>query len=424
MPPFRPDNGRTRWIWQDSSGLGLASGAVGRLLLHPDRFVAGGDTIARDEGGRVVFVRGALPGETVDAELITEKRDWARATTIAVVEASPDRVTPPCPSRRAGCGGCGWQHLTIDAQRAARVEMVADALRRTGGVRSPVVEHGGIVPPEGYRTTVRVAGDADGRAGFRSESSHEVVPAPECLVAHPVLRALLPALRLDPGVEPTLRVSAATGQLAARWDRVIGDVHGLPEGTAIGSSAVLQEDVGGRRLRVSMGSFLQSGPAAADLLVETVQRAAPELADAGLVVDAYSGIGMFGACATPKSARVIAIETSRVALADARHNLSDREAQIVRGEVGGWHAPAEEHIDVVLADPARSGLGKPGVHAIARTRSPVLVLVSCDAASLARDVKLLAIAGYEHVRSEVVDTFPHTTHIEAVSRFTRRRAKS
>ncbi|MGI9051725.1 MAG: class I SAM-dependent RNA methyltransferase [Ilumatobacteraceae bacterium] len=395
---------------------------MGRLLLRPDRFVAGGDTIARDDGGRVVFVRGALPGETVEAELITEKRDWARATTIAVVEASPDRVTPPCPSRRAGCGGCGWQHLTIDAQRAARVEMVADALRRTGGVRSPVVEHGGVVPPDGYRTTVRVAGDADGRVGFRSESSHEVVPAPECLVAHPVLRALLPELRLDPGIEPTLRVSAATGQLAARWDRAMGEVHGLPEGASIGSSVVLHEDVGGRRLRVSMGSFFQSGPAAAELLVETVQHSAPELADATLVVDAYSGIGMFGACATAPSSRVIAIETSRVALADARHNLSDRPAQVVRGEVGGWHAPDDDRIDVVIADPARSGLGKPGVHSIARTRSPVLVLVSCDAASLARDVKLLAAAGYDHAHSEVVDTFPHTTHIEVVSRFTRRRA--
>jgi len=394
---------------------------VSRLLLRPDRFAAGGDAIARDEDGRVVFVRGALPGETVEAELVSERKDWARAATVAVTVASPDRVTPPCPSRRAGCGGCGWQHMTIHAQQSARVAIVTEALRRIGGVVDPMVEHDGGVPATGYRTTVRVVGASDGRAGFRSESSHDVVAAPACLIAHPQLGRVLADLRLDDGVEPTLRVSAATGELAARWDRSKGDVHGLPDGTPVGSSVTLQEDVCGHRLQVSMGSFFQAGPTAAQALVEAVQRAAPELADAALVVDAYAGIGMFARCATAPGTRVIAIETSRSAVADASHNLSDREAQVVRGEVGGWHAPPDVAVDVAIADPARTGLGKPGVHALARAKAPVLVLVSCDPASLGRDAKLLAAAGYQHERSEVVDTFPHTTQVEAVTRFVRNR---
>jgi 23S rRNA (uracil1939-C5)-methyltransferase len=392
---------------------------MAQLVLQPDRFVAGGDALARDESGRVVFVRGAAPGETVEADVVTAKRDWARATTVSVIDASPHRVTPPCPSRRAGCGGCGWQHLTVAAQRAARVDIVADALRRTGGVGAPVVEHGGGVQPDGYRTTVRVTADPAGHAGFRSESSHEVVAAPACLIAHPHLAALLPALRLDRGVELTVRVSAATGEVAARWDRAAGDVRGLPAGTALGSTAVLHEDVGGRRLRVSMGSFFQSGPAAAELLVDAVRRSAPELQEAALVVDAYCGVGVLAAGATASSSRLIAIETSRTAVADARHNLADRDCNVVRGEVGGWHLPTGQPIDVVIADPARSGLGKPGVHALARAEAPVLVLVSCDAASLARDTRLLAGVGYRHVRSEVVDTFPHTTHVEVVTRLER-----
>src|SRR6188472_2947664 len=186
------------------------------VTLRPDRFATGGEAIAREDGGRVVFVRGALPGETVTVELTTDKRDWARGHIVEVVEASPDRLTPPCPSRRAGCGGCGWQHLTIDAQRAARIAIVQEALRRTGGVDAPVVADGGGVEPVGYRTTVRVAAGPDGRAGFRAEQTHDVVAAPDCLVAHPTLARLLPALSLDPGVEPTLRVSVATGGLAAR----------------------------------------------------------------------------------------------------------------------------------------------------------------------------------------------------------------
>lgn len=390
-----------------------------RLTLRPDRFAAGGEAIARDEGGRIVFVRGAMPGDTVQADVVTEKKDWVRAVTVEILDAAPGRVTPPCPSRRAGCGGCGWQHMTIEAQRAARAGIVADALRRTGGIAAPDVVEGGGVDPDGYRTTIRVAPTPDGIAGYHAEQSHDVVAAPSCLVAHPVLRALLPTLRLDADVEPTLRVSVATRELAARWDRAKGDVHGLPEGTPVGSGVLQHEDVAGHRLRVSMGSFFQSGPQAAELLVETVGRAAPELAAARVVVDAYAGVGMFSVCLADPSSRIFAIETSRVAVADAVANLGERSAEVVRGEVGGWHVPAGVEVDVVIADPARSGLGKPGVGALARAGAPVLVLVSCDPASLGRDAKLLAHAGYHHERTEVVDTFPHTTHVEAVSRFTR-----
>jgi 23S rRNA (uracil1939-C5)-methyltransferase len=389
------------------------------VTLRPDRFAAGGEAIAREESGRIVFVRGALPGETVTVQLTADKRDWARGHTVDVLDPSPDRVRPPCPSRRAGCGGCGWQHLTVEAQRAARVAIVTDALRRTGGITEPTVLAGAGVDPVGYRTTVRVAAGADGAAGFRAEHSHDVVAAPACLVAHPTLAALLPRLRLDAGVEPTLRMSVATGELAARWDRASGEVHGLPEGTGIGAAAVLEEVVAGQRLRVSMGSFFQSGPQAAGLLVEAVRRAAPELAGAGTVVDAYAGVGTLAAGATDPLSRVIAVESSRSACADAERNLGHRDARIVRGEVGGWHAEPGTVVDVVLADPARSGLGKPGVAALARLGAPVLVLVSCDPASLGRDAKLLAASGYRHERSELVDTFPHTTHVEAVSRFVR-----
>jgi 23S rRNA (uracil1939-C5)-methyltransferase len=393
---------------------------MGRLVLSPDRFVAGGDALARDDDGRVVFVRGAVPGETVVAEVTTAKKDWARADVIDVVDPSPDRVEPPCASRRAGCGGCGWQHLSVAAQRAARLAIITDALRRIGGVDAPEVEPGGGVEPVGYRTTVRVASGPDGRPGFRAERSHDVITAPACLVAHPPLAALLSRLRLDPGVEATLRMSVATGELNARWDRrAAGTVNGLPDGTPTGSAAVVHEDVAGRRLRMSMGSFFQSGPQAAELLVASIAGLAPELADAHVVVDAYAGVGMLAASVAGPVARVIAIETSRAAVADALHNLAGRDAEVVRGEVGGWHPPPDTVVDVVLADPARSGLGRPGAAALSRTGAPVFVLVSCDAASLGRDVKLLAAANYRHERTQVIDTFPHTTHLEAVTRFVR-----
>jgi 23S rRNA (uracil1939-C5)-methyltransferase len=387
------------------------------VQLRPDRFAAGGEAIARDADGRIVFVRGALPGETVTAELVQEKRDWARAHVIDVVEASADRITPPCGSRLAGCGGCGWMHLELDAQRRAKLTIAEEALRRTGGLVEPVMTLGPSVDPMGYRTTARVAAGPNGAAGFRAEHSHDVVAAPACLVLHPTLRALVADVRLDPGVEATLRMSVATGDVAARWDRSKGGVHGLPPEVQRGGTAAISEDVDGHRLRVSIASFFQSGPQAAALLVDAVRRAAPELGDATVVVDAYAGVGMFAVCATVSEAHVVAIETSRSAVADAEANLGDRRHEIVRGEVGGWRAAPDLNPDVVIADPARSGLGAPGTNAITRVGAPLIVLVSCDPASLGRDAKLLGQAGYAHVRSEVIDTFPQTTHIEVVSRF-------
>ena len=389
------------------------------VQLRPDRFAAGGEALARDADGRVVFVRGALPGETVVAEVVHEKRDWARAHAIDIVDASAERVTPPCASRLAGCGGCGWMHLDLEAQRRAKAAIVEEALRRTGGIADPRTVLGPGVTSEGYRTTTRVAGGSDGAAGFRAERSHDVVAAPACLVLHPTLRELVATLRLEPGVEATLRISVATGEIAARWDRTKGAVRGLSDDVLRGSAAVIREDVDGHRLRVSIGSFFQSGPQAAALLVAAVRRAAPELAAAGVVVDAYAGVGMFAACATVPDAYVVAIETSRSALADAKENLAGRRHDLVRGEVGGWHAPADLGAEIVIADPARSGLGAPGTAALSRLDSPVLVLVSCDPASLGRDAKLLGRAGYAHQSSELIDTFPQTTHIEVVSRFTR-----
>lgn len=391
-----------------------------RLTVRPDRYAAGGDAIARDDDGRVVFVRGAIPGELVRADVVEAKRDWARAELVSVEETSPDRVVPPCHWRREGCGGCGMQHLTIDAQHEAKVAIVVDALIRTGRLGEPAVTHGGAVSPRSYRTTIRVTGDGAGRAGFRAERSHDVVAVDDCLVAHPRLSALLPDVRVDPGVELTLRTSVATGEVVASWDQRTGRVHGLPEFVGSDPGAFVTEVVTGRPLRVSARSFFQSGPDAAELLVRTVTAMAPELADAEAVVDAYAGVGVFAACAVPADAHVVVIETSRWAVADAEANLEGRPGEIVRREVGGWRAaPDRDGFDVVIADPARSGLGKPGANALGRLGAPVLVLVSCDPASLARDSRLLADHGYRHEGTTVVDVFPHTTQVETVSRFLR-----
>lgn len=395
-----------------------------RVTVRPDRLVAGGEAMARDVDGRVVFVRGALPGEEVDVEVETAKKDFARGVAIEIHDRSDDRVEPQCYHRRNGCGGCGWMHIDGGAQREAKSEIVRESLRRIGRLApddvDQLVETGAAVTPFRYRTTIRVVGAPGGGLGFREEASDRVVPVNSCDVADLALSDLLPELHVAPGVELTLRTSVATGGATARWSRPKGAsgsglVSGIPDHVHIGDRAFLVEVVDGHDLRVSAASFFQSGVQAAELLVDAVRRAAPELASAGHAVDAYGGVGLFSVTAMAGSGRVTLIESSKSACFDAEHNLAHRDARVLRRDVAAW--AADEPVDVVVADPARPGLGKPGSAALATAAPAPIVLVSCDPVSLARDSTLLAAHGYRAERVEVLDLFPQTHHVETVTRF-------
>jgi len=385
--------------------------------VRPERLIAGGEALAHDADGRVVFVRGGVPGDEVTISTIEEKGDWSRALIDQVVTASPDRVEPPCPRRREGCGGCDWQHIAVSAQLPAKIGIVRDALRRTGKLPDAVLRTGRSVPDRGYRTTVRVVGDGDGRAAFRLDRSHDTALASDCLVADPALLPVLDSSRLTPELEVTFRTSVDTGEITARWDRAQGDVTGLPATVAVGPTARLHEQVAGHRFRVSAASFFQSGPAAAELLVDAVKRAAPELAGARSVLDAYAGVGLFALAATSPSSKLLTVETSKSAVGDCRSNLAGRHARVEQAEFGAWRPDRGLEIDVAIADPSRTGLGRPGVGALVSAEPSVLVLVSCDPVALARDAALLTRHGYHHDGTEVLDLFPHTHHVECVTRF-------
>ena len=188
-----------------------------------------------------------------------------------------------------------------------------------------------------------------------------------------------------------------------------------------GARGAVVEEVAGRRWRVSAGSFFQCGPGPASRIVEAVERAVgdvvqPRVAEATLVVDLYAGVGLLGgAVAARHDARLLAVEYSASAAADARHNLADLDARVVQREVGRWRTA--ERPAVVIADPARPGLGRPGARAVAAVGTCRVVLVSCDPASFARDAALLAQAGWSLSAIQIVGAFPHTAHWETVARF-------
>ena len=179
------------------------------LTLEITSVVAGGDGLGRDPSGRVTFVPGALPGETVRVELHQQKKDFARGRVVDVVVPSPDRAAPPCPFVAAGCGGCDWQHVQPGAQRRLKAAVVADALRRQARI-DVVVDEGPVLSSEAYRTTLRGVA-TDGRFGFRRRHSHELVDVGPCLVAHPLLDELVTDGRFPNG-EVVLRAGARTGE--------------------------------------------------------------------------------------------------------------------------------------------------------------------------------------------------------------------
>lgn len=375
----------------------------------------------------MVFVPGALPDELVEVRFVSTKRDFARAEVIAVLEPSAARRQPPCAALARGCGGCDWQHADGVAQLEWKAEIVREALRRTARLPDAKVVVGGAVPSWGYRTSMRFSVDGAGRVSLRRAQSHDNIPIDRCHVAHDQLSVLLEQFVLPGADELSLRVSVATGEATAWWGpagltgaALPGAV--LPAGVAVGESASLVERVVGVPFRVSAPSFFQSGPTAAELLVETVRRVGGSLlADARHVVDAYGGVGLFAATVVGSDARVTVVEGSESACADARVNLADRDATVVVDAVESWAAAHTSTInaDVIIADPARQGLGADAATALAALGAPIVVLVSCDPVALARDAGLLWQAGYRHDGSTVLDLFPQTHHVETVSRFVR-----
>ncbi len=386
-----------------------------------ERLVAGGDALGRLTDGRVVFVPGALPDEVVDIEITHTKADFARAKLLRVETASPDRIDPPCEHVERGCGGCAWQHLASSAQVNAKVEIVREALRRNGKITDIDVVAGGRVSEFGYRTTLRMAVDPTGRLGFRRGASHEVVDTPVCMVAHPLLNELVHDIRVRNADEVTLRCGAMTRERGA-WVHDKdgrGTLSGLRDDVAVGHEAIVHEVIGGVTLQISMSSFFQSSLEGAELLVNAVRDAAGDAALSGVdgpIIDAYGGVGLFSATLVGRDTPVVLVESNNSACADARVNLAGYNAKIVRGSVEQWRV---EPAGLVIADPARSGLGVAGVKRLTQTRAPRIVLVSCDAVAGARDTRLLLDAGYECAQATVLDLFPHTPHVEVVSTFTR-----
>jgi tRNA/tmRNA/rRNA uracil-C5-methylase (TrmA/RlmC/RlmD family) len=371
----------------------------------------GGHCVARHEG-RVVFVRHTLPGETVRAVVTdgAEGSSFWRADAVEVLTPSPDRVPPPCPWSGPGrCGGCDWQHVSVPAQRALKAEVVREQLSHLAhlDVVVDVEPVPGDVEGLGWRTRVTWAVADDGAAGLRRHRSHEVVPVDSCRIAHPLVDEAGVTRRTWPGAG-SVEVSASV----ATGERLV-----LPDGRGDG---VLTEVVDGRAFRVTGGGFWQVHPgAAATLLAAVMQGLQPQPGDSAL--DLYGGVGLFAARlaeAVGPTGRVTLVESDRVAVADARHNLAGLAAvRVERGRVDHvLRRLRTGRADLVVLDPPRSGAGRAVVDLVARQVRPRRVAyVACDPAALARDLTWFAERGYRLTGLRAFDIFPMTHHVECVA---------
>lgn len=395
------------------------------IELRLDRPANGGTSVGRDGDGRAVFCEGGLPGEMVRVDVHTAKKRFARGRVIEVLDAAPGRVEPACESHGRGCGGCDYAHAELSLQRIMKRHVVSDALTRIGRLDPERVNTlldasagAETIPQFGYRTTVRMAIDEQ-RAGYRKRSSRKVVAPSMCGVAHAAIEEIILSgvFPESAGTEVVLRVSEATGERMAVLDGAASGVM-LPSDVVIvtrdqlsaGRKVFLTEHAAGRDWQVSAESFFQAGPSVATALVNAVSRAAGAV-DGDVVVDAYAGIGLFGGTVAASASSLVSVEQSGSSTNDARVNLRSIDAHIAECRVEDWAAtPA----DVVIADPARAGLGEKGVEALDACGASRFVLVSCDTGSLGRDVGLLAGRGYTLDSVQVVDAFPDTSHVETV----------
>ena len=376
----------------------------------------GGHCVARYEG-QVLFVRDVLPGERARVRVaeVGRKGRFVRADLLEVLSASEHRVEPPCPFAGPGqCGGCDFQHVSVGEQRRLKAVVVAEQMRRLGGIDDLSAVWSGEVealpdpvpalPGLRWRTRVRFAVDAAGRAGLRRHRSHEVVPIDDCLIAHDGVNVLEVTSTSWPGVQ---EVSVQADPASGDRDVTVGRGHGSETMTMVAA---------GRRWQVSAGGFWQVHPAAADTLVEAVMSVAAPRAGERLV-DLYAGVGLFsGVWGSRCGGLVEVVEGDHRAARDAFENLSDLSGVEVHAEaVEDFVASGSVSADVVVLDPPRVGAKQVVVQGVAAWAPRAVVYVACDPAALARDVRYFAASGYRLTALRAFDLFPMTHHVECVA---------
>ncbi len=411
--------------------------------LRVTGLASAGDGVGRLSDGRVVFVDGGVPGDWVELVDFTARKKMARARVGHLIEPSSDRIQPRCP-HFGSCGGCRWQHVRYETQLDAKRTIVRDALERIGGL---VLEHDieilGSPDPYGYRARARLV-ELEGTVGYRMRGSHAIQGVDECPILVPAAQEALTQLTRSVG-SAVQRPIAEESRTVTRKRRAIvtwivsagtsgpatvhkvgpmssHEVNGKRRARVSRESVTLE--VLGERLRASPESFIQGNALLWDALAAEVRSrctASSGESTPDRFIELYAGIGFLTLPLARWGLSGVVIESGRSALADLGANLSSsglaKQVEVIRGrvEARGDLARLFAAADVLLMDPPRVGLEPRVRDAIASAGPARLVYVSCDPATLARDLRVFRDAGYELKSVRALDLFPQTPHVEVVA---------
>jgi len=424
------------------------------MQLRIEKLVYGGDGLARFSAGesgraKAVFVPFSIDGEEIEGQIVEQKPGFARARIETIRTPSPDRISPCCPYFFE-CGGCQYQHVDYRRQLAAKSAILVETLKRTASLELPEIAiHAS--PQWNYRNRTRLKVRAGARfaLGYYRFRSHDLLPAEQCPISSLLInRAMRSLWEMGPtaGFAPELCelelfANESDRQLLIEAYFKTGGARKLIRNTCerlaktapevVGVVAFEQPDPGkpqvSRKLasvgateldyqtnsvqyRVSAGAFFQVNRFLIDELVDLATGGA----SGELALDLYAGVGLFSSVLARSFRQVVAVESSPISHADLGRNAPPQvktelaTTEQFLGKARGF-AP-----DWIVADPPRAGLGDGVIRGLAKLASPVITYVSCDPATLARDLRALAALGYRVREAHLIDLFPQTFHIESV----------
>lgn len=405
-----------------------------------ERILPGGVGLAHGSG-KTVLVPLAAPGDTLRVSEDRVKGNVVHASIVEIINPSPVRISPPCPYF-GSCGGCDFQQLNYEAQLAAKVEIIRDCLRRIGRLDPPeLIPITSSASEFHYRARAEWQYDAvRQRLGYYERGSRTVCDVAECAVLTPALQQAFESLR-------ELMRNGSLPEEVRSFDLASGD-EGVSISPSIDGTGVKEVSrvIAGERYYFSADGFFQVNLEILETLIEaaiskcgnpTVREGSsnhgltkksrdisPTVNEGSLrtALDLYCGAGLFTIPIARRFAKVIGVESNPIAIAHARRNLDIaglKNTTIEEAPVREWmraNASTTENVDFVLLDPPRTGADTEVINGILNIKPRHITYVSCDPATLARDLRKLIAGGYELIDIQAFDMFPQTHHVETVAR--------
>ncbi len=419
------------------------------MNLTIEKMIYGGDGLARLPNGKAAFIPFVLPGEEVSATIVEEKSGFARARVNEVMKPSPNRVAPGC-SYFGGCGGCHYQHAGYATQLDIKRSILRETLRRTAKIdwQDEMAPH--AAEPWNYRnrTRLKIRGGNNFSAGYYRMGSHELLAVEHCPISSPLINRAISELwqmgraqRVPVGIAEIeffadhhdsnllleiygeldsiqaqkfledVRASISPVNGAALFSQGPG---GIRQAASVGEPFLIY-GAGGYPFRVSAGSFFQVNRYLVDELAKTV------IADANgkTALDLYAGVGLFANHLAASFEQVIAVESAPTSVADLEMNAAPNVSAVRSSTEQFLQKSGKLKADLAVVDPPRAGLGERTTKLLAAVGTPRIVYLSCDPATLARDLRTLIECGYRIEQVHLFDLFPQTFHIESMVRLAR-----